>query len=131
MTGQGSGVEVDPDELLSIADAIADLLDDVSGDTNATGNQMDFQTNATPSQMATAWTSLFKEDGGSLNDYKVAVYNDQYESISNKYTALVEGLTWLEQACRSTANGYRDTDQQVATNVNQVNQGGPAQEVTG
>ena len=74
MAGQGSGVEVDPDELLSIADAIADLLDDVKGSTGATGNLPDFQTNAAPSQMLTAWASLFPEDAGNMGDYKVAVY---------------------------------------------------------
>jgi len=128
MSGETAGVEIDPDELMSIADAIADLYDDVAGETGTTGNVKDFQANAAPAQIAKAWTSLFTEDAGSTNDYKVMVYDDQYTSINRKYTALTEGLTWLEQACRSTAQAYRDRDQDVTTGVNQVNNGGPAQE---
>jgi uncharacterized protein YukE len=132
MTGETQGFVVKPEELLSVADSIADLYDEVSGQGgNISGSYQQFQRDGAPSHMSAAWASVFEGDNG--DPIFTEAYEYQYNGMNAKYTAIMEQLQLLEQACRTTAQTYLDRDQDNTTNINQVDPGagpsGPSEQV--
>jgi hypothetical protein len=122
MTGETQGFRVDPEKLLAVADKIAALLDDISGP-GGTGTRTDFESNANTSHLQGALASLFPSIG--MGDPFVESYNLEFTGLSTKYDAIVNSLIEVEASCRSTAEGYRDSESDSQAAINQTNDTGP------
>lgn len=121
MSGETQGFRVKPGELLAVAEKVRLLLEDISGGSGGTGHQSDFTTNANTSHLQGALATLFPSIGAG--DPYVEAYGLEYDGLSSKYQAIVDYLTELEQACRTTAIQYGASEDDSSTAINKTEVG--------
>lgn len=97
-----SGFRVDTDKLTDVADLVKRLLDDLSGSTGFIGGNLpDFQKadgHELREGLAVIWPNW--DDGFATG------YGYEHEGMMKTYQSMVQQLTVLEAACRSTAKAY-------------------------
>jgi len=112
------GFKVDPDTLTSVADMVKNLLADVSGDTNMTGNLQHYTEKGKGEALSNTQDGLGKLYGTEDNAFSNA-YTAVYQGVQKTYAAMKQQLTSLESACRTTAQQYQQHDDDAKTNVTQ------------
>lgn len=122
MGGETKEFRVDPDELKLVAEAISDLLERVKGDTGEYGSSQDFQQNASSADLISGMGNL---DGGAGGSGAFGgAYAEIFTATNTTYQQMVTNLTNLEAACRSTAEQYKDQEDQTEQDINQTNPDG-------
>lgn len=120
------GFRVKPDDLLSVARQVQNLIDDIAGTYgNMTGNRKDFDSDTNGEHLKAAFTSVFDSVPGGYFE----AYDLELRGIQAKYDAIQEQLDRLQAACRSTAQQYGASDKYTQQSVNAVDPGpgpGPA-----
>lgn len=124
MAGAGGSQEfwVKPDELKLVADSIADLLARVNGETGEYGSQRDFQEKASSSELIAGLGNL--DGGGGGSGAFGSAYGQIYSVTNETYAKMVQNLTNLEAACRSTVEQYRSQEELNEQNIHQTDPGG-------
>lgn len=122
MGGETKEFRVDPDELKLVAKAISDLLERVRGDTGEYGSAQDFQQNASSAELIAGMGNL---DGGAGGSGAFGgAYGQVFDVTNLTYQHMITNLENLEAACRSTAEQYKDQEDQTEQAVNQTNPDG-------
>ena len=122
MGGETKEFRVDPDELKLVAEAISDLLERVKGDTGEYGSSQDFSQHANSADLIAGLGNL---DGGAGGSGAFGgAYAEVFDATNLTYQHMVTNLTNLENACRSTAEQYKDQEDQTEQDVNQTNPDG-------
>jgi uncharacterized protein YukE len=110
-----SGFQVEPDQLLAVAEKIRRLREDLSGESGyVPGSLMSYNTNADPSALRSALASFWVGDDVFSN-----AYSYEHQGIVQTISSMVDQLTNLENACRATAQQYQDRDSAAQQNVTQ------------
>lgn len=108
-----SGFQVDPDQLLAVAEKVRRLREDLSGESGyGPGNLMSYSKNADASALKSALASFWVGD-----DVFSTAYTYEHEGIVQTMSAMVEQLSNLENACRSTAQQYQQQDSTTKQDV--------------
>lgn len=108
-----SGFQVDPDQLIAVAERARRLREDLSGESGyVPGSLMSYSQNADPSAMKSALASFWVGQ-----DVFSSAYGFEHQGIVQTISAMVEQLSNLETACRSTAQQYQQHDSAAQQNV--------------
>jgi hypothetical protein len=114
-----SRFRVDPDKLTDVADMVKRLLDDVSGSTGYVGGNLpDFQKadgHELGQGLAVIWPNW--DDGFATG------YGYEHQGMIKTYQSMVQQLTALEAACRSTAKAYANREHDSRAAVSAVGNG--------
>jgi uncharacterized protein YukE len=102
----GKGFRVEPDKLLAVADDVHRLLEDLNGDSGyVPGNLPRYQQKASDAVLTQALQSFW-----SGEDIFATAYGYEHNGIVSTMNAMVQQLTNLETACRTTAQQYKSQD---------------------
>ncbi|MGI8762161.1 MAG: WXG100 family type VII secretion target [Jatrophihabitantaceae bacterium] len=109
------GFRVDPGKLLAVADQVHRLLEDMSGGSGyVAGNLPRYREQAAPEKLTAALASFW-----SGEDVFATAYGYEHGGVVITMQRMVEQLTNLESACRTTAEQYQSRDTQSSQQVTQ------------
>lgn len=113
------GFRVDPDKLADVADDVHRLMEDLSGGSGyIAGNKPRYEQNAGKQVLTDALKSFWVGE-----DVFATAYGYEHDGIVKTMDSMVQQLTNLENACRTTAEQYKGQDKQSKHQVSATDPG--------
>lgn len=108
------GFKVDTDKLQAVADKIQQLSDDLQGD---------YIPGSYPSlQKARDIRTMLAPFWGPNHDIFADAYEKEYDALNETFSIIIKQLAKLQVAVTKTASGYGGSDQNLADQLNKLNQ---------